>query len=109
MNVITLITQTGAFGILWILSLIIFIYVFIKFWKRNGVGKLIVSIIPVILILFLINWLAKELTGLSNFDMALELLKDMWFMIGHVFITTVLIASDKGILGEEDEKTHKHN
>jgi hypothetical protein len=89
------ITETGMFGYLWIMCLIISIGVSYRFIKRNGFTTFIKATMPVIIMLVMSNFLATELIGKSKYDMALTMAKDLWFLMGAVFIQTVLLICDK--------------
>ena len=70
------ITKTGMFGIIWCILTLIFpfiTYIFIKENKKNP--NKIISIIPIIIILFLTHIIANEMIGKSKFDIALIILK----------------------------------
>ncbi len=92
------ITQTGMFGVLWILTFITFIGISYRFIKSNGIWETIKAVIPVIIMLTLFNVTALELMGKTNFDLPLTFAKDMWFLMGHVFIQLIFITIDKTCL-----------
>jgi len=92
------ITQTGIFGILWIISFIVFIGVLISFIKRNGILQTLVKLTPIVIILILLNFFANQLIGQSKFDVVLIFVKDLWFLIGHIIIVSILTFYDKNCL-----------
>ena len=99
------ITETGVFGILWILTFIAFIYISYSFIKRNGIGRTILIVLPILIMFLILNSLANELLGKSRFDMAITLAKDMWFLMGHTTIMSVLVANDRNILTDKLKAT----
>lgn len=89
------ITQTGIFGIFWIISFVFFIGSLINFIKRNGLKTTLSLIVPILILFLFFNHLVKELIGKSDFDLILIFIKDFWFLSGHIFISNVLIFEDK--------------
>lgn len=51
--------------------------------------------------------MAVELMGKTRFDMALTLIKDMWFLMGHISIQTVFLMLDKRCIEFWKERTPK--
>lgn len=92
------ITQTGIFGIFWLFTFIIFIGSLIKFIKTNGILQTLITIFPIIISLVLFNFLADELMGKSDFDATLIFIKDTWFIVGHIFILTILVIKNEDCL-----------
>ena len=91
------ITETGVFGLFWVILTILFPFITYKFIKRNP-KKTIQTILPVVIILFLFNVLAGDLIGKTRFDLALTLVRDMWFLCYHVCLMSAYLLVDKELL-----------
>jgi len=89
------ITETGLFGVLWILTVIIFIGTTYRFIKRNGIKKVVPIVLPIIIIFMVINTLVNELTGKTSFDIALEFIGAMWFIMSPTILVAIFTAIDK--------------
>jgi formate/nitrite transporter FocA (FNT family) len=93
-KMIEYITNTGIFGILWIANLIVCIILSFFYTRKNGFGKYIGIMIPVFLIGFMFNFVASELIGKTQFDNALQLVKDFWFIFSPTMLTTLILFAD---------------
>lgn len=102
-----IITETGSFGFLLVLTYISFIFLGYKHIKMFGVFKSIMPILGVSFGIFVSISIASDLIGKTSFDVGLYFLITTLPFIAHIFITLIYIINAKGIDKLIGEEVHK--
>lgn len=95
--------KTGAFGIIWVINIIMFVILSIRFWKKPSNRKYPQLYIGIFILFFMFNQIAIDLLEHRPNELMLQIIRDSWLLIMPSMYEIAYMKIDKNLFN------NKHN